>query len=123
MSDPVEAAHAGSNEVSSAVVAATTTHIAAVVPFLLISGLTALIFRELIITISFAIAASLAVALTIVPMLAAQMGKIGFTSGLEHSRFIGSFDRGLDRLRRGYRRAAIVAVRRRWAILGGSALG
>ena len=122
IADPVEAAHAGANEVSSAVVAATTTHIAAVVPFLLISGLTALIFRELIITISFAIAASLAVALTIVPMLAAQMGKIGFTSGLEHSRFIGGFDRALDRVRRGYRRAAIVAVRRRWLLLGGSAL-
>src|SRR5687768_7585595 len=122
MSDPVEAAHAGSNEVTSAVVAATTTHIAAVVPFLLISGLTALIFRELIITISFAIAASLAVALTIVPMLAAQMGKVKFTSGFEHSRFIGAFDRGLDRVRQWYRRAAVVAVRRRWAILGGSAL-
>ena len=122
MSDPVEAAHAGANEVTSAVVAATTTHIAAVVPFLLISGLTALIFRELIITISFAIAASLAVAITIVPMLAAQMGKVAFTSGLEHSRFMTSFDRGFDRVRRGYRRSVIMAVRRRWLILGGSAL-
>ena len=122
MSDPVEAAHAGSNEVTSAVVAATTTHIAAVVPFLLISGLTALIFRELIITISFAIAASLAVALTVVPMLAAQMGKIGFTSGLEHSRFMAGFDRGLDRVRHRYHRAAVVAVRRRWLILSASGL-
>jgi multidrug efflux pump subunit AcrB len=45
------------------------TNLAAVVPFLLISGLTALIFRELILTISFAILASLPVALTLVPML------------------------------------------------------
>src|SRR5690606_37615954 len=51
--DPVDAAHEGAAEVQSAVVAATTTNLAAVVPFLLISGLAALIFRELILTISF----------------------------------------------------------------------
>jgi multidrug efflux pump subunit AcrB len=39
------------------------------VPFLLITGMAALIFRELILTISFAIVASLAVALTLVPTL------------------------------------------------------
>ncbi|HEX5581493.1 MAG TPA: efflux RND transporter permease subunit, partial [Gemmatimonadaceae bacterium] len=53
--DPEEAAHEGAAEVQSAVIAATTTHLAAVVPFLIISGLAALIFRELILTISFAI--------------------------------------------------------------------
>ena len=113
-----EAAHEGAGEVTSAVVAATTTNLAAVVPFLLISGLTAMIFRELILTISFAILASLAVALTLVPMLAAQLAKVGFSSGLGKTRLLRGFDRGMDRLRGGYRRVAPGALRFRWVILG-----
>ncbi len=120
--DVEEAAHTGSGEVQSAVVASTATNLAAVVPFLLISGLAALIFRELILTISFAILASLGVALTIVPMLSAQLGKIRFESGLKRWRPLVAFDRGMDRLRDLYRRAAARSLARwRWAILGGAA--
>ena len=82
--DVEEAAHEGAAEVQSAVVASTATNLAAVVPFLLISGLAALIFRELILTISFAILASLGVALTVVPMLSAQLAKIRFSSGVKN---------------------------------------
>ena len=103
---------------ASAVVASTTTNLAAVVPFLLITGLTALIFRELILTISFAILASLPVALTLVPMLAHQLTRIGWSSRLGESAPLRAFDRGMDALRRGYVRAAKVAVRFRWATLG-----
>jgi multidrug efflux pump subunit AcrB len=84
----------GAAEVTSAVTAATATNLAAVIPFLLISGLAALIFRELILTISFAILASLMVALTVVPMLSAQLAKVRFTSGLNRSRPLVAFDRG-----------------------------
>ncbi|HWP82614.1 MAG TPA: efflux RND transporter permease subunit [Bacteroidota bacterium] len=82
--DPVEAAHFGSNEVLSAVVASTTTNLASVLPFLLIVGLAALFFKELILTISFAIVASLLVAITLVPMLSAQL----FKYELSHQRKI-----------------------------------
>lgn len=116
--DAQEAAHNGAAEVQSAVVASTTTNLAAVVPFLLISGLTALIFRELILTISFAILASLAVALTLVPMLAAQFAKIGWSSGLGRSRPIRAWERGMEGSRRGYRRVAPFTLRWRWATLG-----
>ena len=51
---------------TSAVVASTTTNLASVAPFLLVTGLSALIFRELILTISFAILASLRLALTLI---------------------------------------------------------
>ena len=116
--DAETAAHLGAAEVTSAVVASTTTNLAAVVPFLLITGLTALIFKELILTISFAILASLPVALTLVPMLAHQLTRIGWSSRLGESRPLRAFDRGMDALRRGYVRAAKVAVRFRWATLG-----
>ena len=118
--DPEEAAHTGSAEVTSAVVASTATSLAAVVPFLLISGLAALIFRELILTISFAMLASLGTALSLVPMLAAQLGKIQRSSGLEHSRIIERFDAGVGWVRERYRRIVTAAVRRRGWVLAGS---
>ncbi|HSJ14307.1 MAG TPA: efflux RND transporter permease subunit [Longimicrobiales bacterium] len=120
--DVEEAAHEGANEVRNPVIAATMTNLAAVVPFLLISGLAALIFRELILTISFAILASLGVALTVVPMLAAQLGKVRFTSGLGGWKPLVGFDRTIGRLRGFYRRIAPSAVRFRWAVLGGAVL-
>ncbi|MDH5324235.1 MAG: efflux RND transporter permease subunit [Gammaproteobacteria bacterium] len=60
-------------EVNSAIVASTSTNLAAVLPFLFIGGLTGLLFRELIFTISAAIAASMVIALTLVPTLAARV--------------------------------------------------
>ncbi|MCC5913702.1 MAG: efflux RND transporter permease subunit [Balneolaceae bacterium] len=62
-----DSAHEGAAEVSSAVVASTMTNLAAVLPFLLITGLASMLFGELILTIAFAILASLAAALTLVP--------------------------------------------------------
>lgn len=118
--DPETAAHAGAHEVTSAVVASTTTNLAAVAPFLLMTGLSALIFKELILTISFAILASLPLALTLVPMLAAQLGKVRFQSGLDRFRPLVAFERFLEALGQRYRRVATGAVRRRWWVLGGS---
>jgi multidrug efflux pump subunit AcrB len=68
-SSPTEGAINGAREITSAIVAATTTNLAAVLPFLFILGLVGLLFRELIFTISAAMLASLVVALTIVPAL------------------------------------------------------
>ncbi len=68
-----DAANIAAHEVQSAVIAATSTNLAAVLPFLFISGLLGLLFRELIFTISAAIFASLIVALTIVPTFAARV--------------------------------------------------
>jgi hydrophobe/amphiphile efflux-1 (HAE1) family protein len=112
-----EAAHTGAAEVQSAVVAATVTNLAAVVPFLLISGLAALIFRELILTISFAIVASLLVALTLVPMAAAQFAKVRFSSGLNRRGPLRAFDRGIGALRGWYRRIGPRLVKLRYAVL------
>lgn len=120
--DPEEAAHLGAGEVQSAVVAATTTHLAAVVPFLIISGLAALIFRELILTISFAIAASLFVALSIVPMLSAQLAKIRFTSGAERWWPIRMVDKANTALSQLYRRIAPAALRWRYLVFIGGML-
>jgi multidrug efflux pump subunit AcrB len=70
------------NEITSAIVAATTTNLAAIMPFLFILGLIGLLFRELIFTLSAAMIASLLVALTVVPALAGQ------TSNIEKTWFL-----------------------------------
>jgi multidrug efflux pump subunit AcrB len=68
----VQAAENAAAEVTSPIIAATSTNLAAVLPFLFISGLVGLLFRELIFTISASIVASLIVAVTLVPALAAR---------------------------------------------------
>ncbi len=67
---PIDATLTAVGEITSAIIAATTTNLAAIVPFLFIVGLIGLLFRELIFTIAAAMVASLIVALTVVPALA-----------------------------------------------------
>jgi multidrug efflux pump subunit AcrB len=89
----VAAEHAAA-EVNGPIVAATSTNLAAVLPFLFISGLVGLLFRELIFTITAAIVASLVVALTLVPALAAR-GRPSPPSPVTRlaQRFIGAAQR------------------------------
>lgn len=70
---PEQAADEASREVISAIVAATSTNLAAVLPFLFTGGLIGLLLRELIFTIPAAILSSILVALTLVPALAGQV--------------------------------------------------
>jgi multidrug efflux pump subunit AcrB len=116
--DSDEAAHEGAGEVQSAIIAGSTTNLASVVPFLLISGLAALIFRELILTISLAVVGSLIVALTLVPALAAMLTRVKRSSGLATSRPLRAFDGWVQRARRGYLRISPSLVRRRGIVLG-----
>ncbi|MEE8638200.1 MAG: efflux RND transporter permease subunit, partial [Candidatus Margulisiibacteriota bacterium] len=71
----VKAAEEGSSEVGSAIVASTLTNLAAVLPFLLVTGMVILLFRDLIVTISISIIASMLTALTVVPALSARLKK------------------------------------------------
>ncbi|MDR1997980.1 MAG: efflux RND transporter permease subunit [Candidatus Margulisbacteria bacterium] len=69
------AAEEASAEIGSAVAASTLTNLASVLPFIMVSGIAVLLFRDLIITISVAIVASLCTALTVVPSLTARLAK------------------------------------------------
>ncbi|MDH5785669.1 MAG: efflux RND transporter permease subunit [Chromatiales bacterium] len=79
-----EAGAEAAREINSAIVAATSTNLAAILPFLFIGGLVGLLFRELIFTISAAILASMVVALTVVPAWAVQL-RLDGQSSLSHS--------------------------------------
>jgi len=71
--DPVKAALSGSNEVAMAVTASTLTTVAVFLPMVYVSGITAQIFKELALTVTFSLLASLAVALTLVPLLSSRL--------------------------------------------------
>ncbi|TVQ30549.1 MAG: efflux RND transporter permease subunit [Wenzhouxiangella sp.] len=66
----IEAARDGAGEVSGAVIAATLTTIAVFFPLVFVDGIAGQLFRDQALTVTFALLVSLAVALTLIPMLA-----------------------------------------------------
>ena len=118
-----------SQSVESALLASTITNLVAVVPFLLIGGFIALLFNELILTISFAVAASILVAVTVVPMLASRLLAIRYTSGIGRLWFLKSFNSGFVAATRRYSqildrclRHSLLVVVIIFLLLGGSSL-
>ncbi|TAG91644.1 MAG: AcrB/AcrD/AcrF family protein [Oscillatoriales cyanobacterium] len=91
-----------SQEVESAMVASTAANLVSVLPFLLIGGFFSLLFSELILTICFAVAASLVVALTIVPMLTSRLMGISYSSGISEFGPIKHFNRSFENSTKAY---------------------
>jgi HAE1 family hydrophobic/amphiphilic exporter-1 len=63
----------GTREVASAIVSSTLTTLAVFVPVIFTQGISAQTFKQLAVVVSFSLAASLLVALTLVPMLSSKM--------------------------------------------------
>ncbi len=95
-------AEKSSQEVESALIASTSTNLVAVLPFLLIGGFIALLFNELILTITFSVAASILIAVTIVPMFASRLLAWKFSSGLSNFWLLQKFNSRFDASTRGY---------------------
>ncbi|WP_138499584.1 efflux RND transporter permease subunit [Nostoc sp. PA-18-2419] len=123
----IDTAINASQEVESALVAATGANLVSVVPFLLIGGFIALLFNELILTISFAVAASLVVAITIVPMLSSRLLGIRWSSRVSEFWLLRQFNHRFEDATRGYSnfltkvlRYRLLVVTTALLILGGS---
>lgn len=71
-----EAAYTGVKEVGMAVIASTFTTVAVFLPLIYVEGMVAQVFKDMSLTITFSLLASLIVALTVVPMMASKMLKI-----------------------------------------------
>ncbi len=71
--DRMTAAIDGSEEVWSAILASTLTHIAVFVPMLFLTGVSSIMFGQLAAVVSFSLAMSLWVAVTIVPVLCSRL--------------------------------------------------
>ncbi|MCH8328583.1 MAG: efflux RND transporter permease subunit, partial [Candidatus Marinimicrobia bacterium] len=68
--DAPTAARVGASEVSTAVTASTLTSVAVFFPLVFVQGIAGQLFRDQALTVTFALLASLLVALTLIPMLA-----------------------------------------------------
>ena len=114
--DRMTAAIDGSEEVWSAILASTLTHIAVFVPMLFLTGVSSIMFGQLAAVVSFSLAMSLLVAVTIVPVLCSRLldpphvaeGATGVMATLNR---VG--DRWLDRLDNFYARMLHLALAHR----------
>jgi HAE1 family hydrophobic/amphiphilic exporter-1 len=70
---PESAAVDGSHEVMAAVVASTLTTLVVFLPLIFVRGMSGIMFKQLSYVVSFSLGCSLAVALTLVPMLASRV--------------------------------------------------
>ena len=85
----LDAAIQGTREVSMAVVASTLTTIAVFLPLVFVQGIAGELFRDQALTVAIAIAVSLVVSMTLIPMLSALKGRppLGFQDEEAHPRW------------------------------------
>lgn len=109
--DPSESSEAtaltGTSEVGPAILAATLSFLALFVPFLIVPGLTTLLFKELILVIAGVVVISLAVAITLTPMLTAF-----FLGKAETHVHISKFERVFEKITVYY--GSVLAIVLKW---------
>ncbi len=74
--EPGQAARSGAAQVAAAIIASTLTTIAVFFPMVFVSGIAGQLFSDQALVVSGALAVSLVVALTLIPMLAARAGRV-----------------------------------------------
>jgi len=108
----------GAIQVSGAVVTATVTFLSLFIPFLLVPGLTSLLFRELIITIAIIIFLSMVVSLTVTPSLMALFYPEGKPIKFKRKNIISRLADGLINLiLKGYKPLLHWSLKLRWLVL------
>lgn len=102
-----EASEEGATEVAMAVMASTLTTVAVFIPLMFVSGTVGQMFRDLSLTITFSLVASLVVSLTFVPMACSKVLASEENRGERRvtlfTRFLDAWGRGLEAIDRGYR--------------------
>ena len=115
---PIQQAIASSQSVESALLASTSTNLVAVLPFLLVGGFISLLFNELVLTVSFAVAASVLVAVTVVPMLASRLLSIRKSSAIGKFWLLKAFNHRFQAATRRYRTVLKGVLRQRLLVTG-----
>lgn len=100
--DAIAQSQASSSEIESALVASTSTNLVVIFPFLLLGGFLSLLFNQLILTISFGNIAAIAIAITVVPMLASRLLSIPWSSRLSETWFMRGFQQRFAAATLGY---------------------
>ncbi len=121
-SRPKEAAVHATNEVAISVIASTLTMLAVFFPLTLITGMAGILFRQLGWIVSIIMIVSTVGALSLTPMLCAQMLKLNPKQGKFQAMLFVPIRKGLDALDTGYAKLLNWAVRHRKTVMF-SALG
>ena len=109
-----EAAMLGAREMSMPVVASTLTTVVVFLPILLVDGIAGEIFRDMVLTITISLLASLVVSLSLVPLMTARM--LG-RSETRFERVLKRATRFIDYLAPAYERSLAWALGRRKRVL------
>ncbi len=115
---PEEAATNGTREIGFAVIATTVSLVAVFTPLAFLTGSTGRLFNEFGIAVAGAVVISGFVALTLTPMLCARVLRVP----QRHGALYRTLENGFNAIASGYARALRVALRHRWAVLGGVAV-
>ena len=114
-----ESAIYGTSEVSLAVIASTLTIIAVFLPLTMLGGITGILFRPLSWVVTIAVATSVVVSLTLVPMLSSKILD-GKTPGKNSvgGRIYWFSQNLLDKMDRFFEKILTWAVGHRWSVIG-----
>lgn len=115
--DSHEAAVMGTNEVSGAITSSTLTTVAVFAPIVLAGGLISELFGQMSWTISYSLAASLFVSLTIVPLFASRLTKGNLIMIAPRSEDENSQEADKGKMKQIYRRMIEWSLRRRGWVL------
>jgi HAE1 family hydrophobic/amphiphilic exporter-1 len=119
--DKLTASIEGSEEVWSAILASTLTHIAVFIPLLFLSGTASIMFTQLSVVVMFSLAMSLFVAVTIVPVLCSRWLKTPDEEARDTgfmARFYRLSERFLEAMDERYRKAIHLALNHRPTVIG-----
>lgn len=104
----IDAADEGTTEVGMAVLASTLTTIAVFLPIVFVEGIVAKMFKEMALTVTYSLTASVVVAVTLVPMMASKILKVEKVDEIKRRRITNIiFDKWsavFDRIDKVYRR-------------------
>lgn len=114
---PPEAAVDGATEVAGAIIASTITTLVIFLPLVFVRGVSGILFQELAYVIVFSLAASLLVALSVVPMLSARLMKADVGGDGPLARLAAAAERVFRRVEDAYRDTLRAALRHRLAVL------
>lgn len=118
-SDPKQAAVHGTNEVAISVVASTLTMIAVFFPLTMVSGMSGVLFKQLGWMMCAIMFISTISALSLTPMLCAQLLRLQKKPSKLFKLFFTPIERSLDRLDVEYAKMLNWAVRHRWMVILG----
>ncbi len=117
----MQAAIDASEEVWSAILASTLTHIAVFIPLLFLSGVSSILFKQLSIVVMFSLSMSLFVAVTVVPVLCSRLLKLPPPRDQRHgltARLYTMSERFLDGMDDRYGRLVHKALVHRPTVIG-----